>query len=335
MVYKWIVTVLLVVLNIESVAQSGSDTPINKDTILELVPAVPTRVSARVDHLFKKKPLLAVVLSGVLYTQKIPGATGAPLSMNVHALSRRNKKLFLKPFKKKLSRVGLHATRQKKNPFQLLRNFIVPLDGDLFIKASGLSNRRANIVSEMGGGVLTQATLDDFMSHHGGHTYQTLSRMVYWLRAKKAQKELRLDRICLPKKYLVHIPGRPTYADDTNYVVVAEKLHTKPILETDLLGDERVVAQIAHVILAASMWDIHAGNLRATKDNKACFIDFEQPGDFRPSDFGQDIVMERGIAKLNALIQKYGNKAKKNVSHLYEVTRNLLAAYCVSRQSKA
>jgi hypothetical protein len=155
------------------------------------------------------------------------------------------------------------------------------------------------------------------------------------LRAKKAQKELGLDLICLPEKYLVHIPGRPTYADDTNYVVVAEKLYTKSILKTDLLGDERVVAQIAYVILASSMWDIHSGNLRATKDNKACFIDFEQPGDFKPSDFGQDTVMECGIARLNKLIQKYGDKSKKNVSHLYEVTRKILAAYLLSRQAKA
>jgi hypothetical protein len=151
--------------------------------------------------------------------------------------------------------------------------------------------------------------------------------MVYWLRARQAQEELHLDRICLPQKYLMHLPGRPTLVDDTNYVVVAEKLSgIVSIVETDLLRDTEVVAQLTHLILRASLFDIHGDNLLA-KNGKACLIDFEQPNACKPSDLGCDNKTGRGIAGLRNLIREYAERTKQDLRHIENLVTELVNSY--------
>ena len=61
-----------------------------------------------------------------------------------------------------------------------LLNFTVAL-GSMMIKSSGLLNRRANILHEMGQDnrdpELSPKALDQFVRQHGDNTYQTISRL--------------------------------------------------------------------------------------------------------------------------------------------------------------
>jgi hypothetical protein len=296
--------------------------PINAETLLELIPPIPGELKTKIEEAFKRHPELSSVLSGESYSRIIPGTSHAPFSIDFDQISTEDRQYFFEPLRKRLA-TTIPIPAGKLGP--LVNNFTIPLDEQLFIKASGLLNRRANILHEMGlnnqDHELPQAKLDEFMATKGGRTFQTISRMVYLLRAKQAKEELHLDRICLPEKYLMHIPGRPTDLDDTNYIVVAKKLsNVTPILDTDLLKDKTVVTQLAQVIRGASSWDIHGGNVVAQGD-KACLIDFEQPNAFKPSEFGRGGIMGGGIEGLKNLIKDYAKKSNLDKTSLEELTK--------------
>lgn len=302
---------------------------ITVETILELAPVMPEHLKKQIEEFFRLHSKIVSIVSGESYYHTLPGTHHAPLSMNFDRRSRRDRKFF-STAKKSLSDVKSNII--KENYHALLNNLVIEVaGGHWLIKTSSLFNRRANILHEMGldhgSSKLPPAKLKEFVRTKGGRTFQTISRMVYWLRAKHAQEELHLDRICLPLKYLMHIPGRPTVIDDTNYVVVAEKLSgVVPILETNLLGDKEVVAQLTHIIIRASLYDIHNNNVLA-KDGKACLIDFEQPNACKPSEFGCENPTAKGISGLKKLIKQYAQKTKQDLSSLESLVTDIVNSY--------
>jgi hypothetical protein len=226
---------------------------INTENILELAPVMPEGVKTIIEDYFRQHPKLLPLLSGATYYDRLPGSDHAPFSMNFRHPSSKEKKFF--SLMEKASS-DIVSNIIKKNYHDLYNNLVINVDNHWLIKTSSLFNRRANIFHEMGlkhrSSKLPRTELKKFITTKGGRTFQTISRMVYWLRARQAQEELHLNRICLPQKYLMHIPGRPTVMDDANYVVVAEKLSgALPILQTDLLGDKEIITQLTHIIIRA------------------------------------------------------------------------------------
>jgi hypothetical protein len=293
----------------------GGRLHIDKNNILQLAPAVPREVKEAVDQFFSQKPTMVNVLSGVSYTRILPGTSHAPFSMNFQALSSDDTRLFFEPLKQNLTAAGINVSEGVHGKISMLQNFTLPLNDTWLIKASGLLNRRANILHEMGlnnsDHELPQAELDDFMLHHDGQTFQTLSRMAYWLRLKNCKETAKnpLNHIGLQEKYLVHIPKRPDFAADTNYVVVAQKIqNAQPITKTTLLENPAVVAQVTYAICGASLWDINENNVVAA-DNKVYFIDTEQPNCWPPSKFGKS----SGCGDTNALKRMLKNESLRNL----------------------
>lgn len=304
-----------------------SQKEITTETLLELAPPMPKNLKLSIEKYLEQHPEISLIISGEYY-HTLPGAHHAPLSMNFKRPSRKDKKFFSAA---KKSASGIQPNIVKNNYHALRNNLVINVDGHWLIKASSLFNRRSNILNEMGlhnhRSKLPKEKLKEFMRTKGGRTFQTISRMVYWLRAKQAQEALHLDRICLPEKYLMHIPGRPTTLDDSNYVIVAEKLSgALPILQTNLLGDKEVVAQLTHIILRASLFDIHNDNVLA-QNGKACLIDFEQPSSYKPSEFGRKNTTGRGISGLKNLIKKYAHNTKQDLTFLENLVTDIVNAY--------
>jgi len=298
------------------------------DNILELAPAMPEQVKTIIENFFNQHPKLLPLLSGSAYYEQLPKTDHAPFSMNFNKPSSKDKKFF-STMKKASSDVEAKILKRKYKA--LYNNLVINVDGRWLIKTSSLFNRRANIYHEMGlkhsSSKLPKTELEKFITTKGGRTFQTISRMIYWLRARQAQELLHLDRIYLPQKYFMHIPGRPTIIDDTNYVVVAEKIAgARPILETNLLDDREIVAQLTHVIINASLFDIHGDNVLA-KNGQACLIDFEQPNSCKPSEFGRKNSTQRGISGLRALINSYAEKTNQDLTSLHTLVTEIVNSY--------
>lgn len=301
---------------------------ITTENILELAPSIPENLKAKISAFFKQHPKIVPILSGEAYYHSLPDSSHAPLSMNFRKLTSADKK-FLAHVRKTLLHLMPKVAKRHYRP--TAKNFLLKVDGHWFIKASALFNRRANVLYEMGlnnrNFTLPQTQLDQFITTKSGRTFQTISRMYYWLLAKRAKEELHLDRIGLPHKYLFHIPGRPTTLDDTNYVVIVEKISdARPILHTDLLEDREVVAQLAHIIVRASLWDIHGENI-LVKDGKAYLIDFEQINACKPSEFGRKDLYGAGIAGLKTLIRKRAHKTRRNLMPLENLVTEIADSY--------
>lgn len=328
--------VLLTTALAASIAQAPHPTrhpvAITADNILQLAPPMPASLKNDMERFFDRHPKLLALLSGASYYQPLSKMRHAPFSMNLRRMSWKDKR-FKAHMKRALA--GIHHKILKKHYDVLYNNLIIDVDGYWVMKTSSFYNRRENIYHELqlahNTKKLSRSKLKEFVKNRGGHTYQTISRMAGWLRAKQAQEELHeemhLDCIYLPKKYLMHIPGRPTAVDDTNYVIVAEKVSgLVPIFETNLLSDPNVVAQLAHIILRSSLWDIHRDNVLA-KDGKACLIDFEQANGRRPSDFGKEHQTLGDVHKLQGLIKEYAQKTNRDLSAIEKLVSDIALSY--------
>lgn len=287
--------------------------------LLASTPHAPEVLEAKIKQFLAKKPTLVDVFSGASYYQTLPGTSHAPFSMNCNQLAVVDKLLFFEQLKMKLIQAGIRVPEGLLGYHAMLQNFIIPLDNNWLIKASGFLNRRANILHEVGlkgtDPELPQEKLSAFVANNG-RTFQTISRKLYQSRAQQTINELHFDRVAVPEKYLVHLPERPLAVDDTNYIILERIIpNAKPILDTTLLEDEEVVRQMVHVIVRASLWNITSTNVLA-KDDKAYIIDLEQPNNCPPSKFGRNDAMACGVEGLKDMIQALGNKGNKDVSEL-------------------
>lgn len=290
---------------------------INAESILRLAPHAPEDVVRLTQGYLLQRPKAARYFSGQVYYQKVPGYDKAPFAINLEQEASL-KEAFFGERKRQMDAEGV--INRVGGP-----NFVIDLNPNWLLKVSGFGNRRENINKEQSpaesyawGSSVSQDALDAFIKK-GGKTYQTISRMAYWLRAKEAQTVLGLDRICLPEQYLVHIPDRPEHVDDTNYVIVEQTITgAKPLTETPLACDPEIISQLTQIIGYTALWDINPNNILASNNN-ACIVDTEQPNNHKPSDF----------------FMEDADVFRSNVGHGWaELTQNIiLKASCVNQEA--
>jgi hypothetical protein len=80
-----------------------------------------------------------------------------------------------------------------------------------------------------------------------------------------------LDRLTVPKKYLYHVPGRPSKLSNANYLVIVPVIKRMP--ERPLTVEE--VEQLCVLIHETYFWDIYSENLFFSEDGKITLIDTE------------------------------------------------------------
>lgn len=268
-------------------------TPYN---ILQLSPKTPAELEKKVQSFLRSKPDLIYLFSGQAYYQKLPFYGKAPFAFNFRQMDVHMRGFF-ESIATAIARANA-GIQIPKNPQQkynrVLANFTVFMGPDWVIKSSGFLNRRANILHEVGmdnrDPELPQEKLDAFIKDFGPKTYQTISRMAYWLMVKEGIEKFKLDRIKLPKMYLVHIPGRPTEVNDSNYVIVEENIGgaiaggQRYITETEIMKDPEVKRQYEIIQRYADLWDNSAANYHV-KDGILYPVDTEQPNNQKPSNF--------------------------------------------------
>lgn len=297
---------------------------ITPENIIQLAPKIESEVTAIVENFLIKNNPLGNILSGASYYNPILFYDKVPFTLDFaqQTADQEAKQAYFGTMRATFTKLGLNLKPGA--------NYIIDLNDAWIIKASGFSNRLNNINLQVGnkyGSNITSQQLAEFKRMtDGGKTYQTISRLAYWLRAQEAKEKLGLDRICLPKQYLVHIPGRPHIVEDTNYVIVEEKIRdTKPLTDTPLAGDPEVIQQLTQLIGYTALWDINANNL-LVKGNQVCIIDTEQPSVHKPLDFfHKDMSVHRdnvghGWGELEShIIKPYGQTHQKDVTELLEL----------------
>lgn len=261
----------------------------NADNILQFSPKAPAELEQKVESFFQVRPELVSIFTGLAYYDKLQNGK-APYAFNFGGPLDLHMRAFLDGmyFSLQRSNAGISIPEGQQRYNRVLSNFTAFIGNDWVIKSSGFLNRRANILHEMGQDnrdpELPQAKLDQFIAQQGKNTYQTVSRMPYWLMVKEAIEKFKLDRIALPKMYLVRMPGRPAVVNDSNYVIVEENTGGRQLDKATDLLDPELNRQYEIAVKYADLWDNSEPNFRI-KDGVIYPVDTEQPNNQRPSNF--------------------------------------------------
>lgn len=255
--------------------------PITSENILEMSPEVPADVREFIQAWMKLKPEVAAIMSG---QEAFEGDNP------VVTQDRAGRIAYMRSVQKRLEKAGLKNLSESTNT-------VVQID-DFIIKASGLPNRMVNIATGYFGKTYGQPfspeQWKEFKEKTGGDTEQTISRLAYLLRAREACETFGLNKITVPDKYPVQIPGRPKVVADTNYVVVENKVKNvvADLQDHPLALDREIVRQLTMLIGYTALWNHvgSAGNVFVVKDAatgelKLCYHDTEQPNVHSPADF--------------------------------------------------
>jgi len=122
-------------------------------------------------------------------------------------------------------------------------------------------------------------------------TFQTVSRLAIYLRAKEAIEKFNLNKIQIPRTYLIGLDERlPGQANDFNSIVIQEKMpHAISIVQLIITNDgfasisAEAVRQLAILTIYAALWDLHTGNLFFDISARTFVIsDFEQENTSNP-----------------------------------------------------
>ena len=115
--------------------------------------------------------------------------------------------------------------------------------------------------------------------------------------------------------YLYHIPGRPKTCDDTNYLIVQEKLEGFTPFEKLSLEDKKEalvkmdLQKLYEALKYANLWDMSERNLWINKDNVIAYPDGEKPGNEGHGNYARWKV---------AVLGHDLEKAKYNVRNWYD-----------------
>lgn len=286
---------------------------------------MPQEVNTLVHDFFEHKYPLGYILSGADHYKDIMFFGKPPFALQFPKEGHRSPdqeiiSAYFGTMKHVMDKLGFHG-------FKPGQNIVISVNNTWILKSAGFANRLQNITAELGlpyGSVLSKENVEEFISRYQGKTYQTITRMACWLRAKEAIEKLNLDRIRLPNHYLVHIPGRPTDMCDANYVIVEEQIpDLKSMSQTDLLGDAEVVRQLTQLIGYSSLWDVNEGNLLAHGD-QAVIVDFESPNVHKPSNF---YMKDKNVFRSNCgggwlglrnRMEDYARRTGKDLSDILE-----------------
>jgi len=288
-------------------------TPITVDTILTLSPHAPMWLKQEVQEWLTGHPRLTEYLSGAKDFHSKKRFGGPTMAQSPE---KRNQ-YFLKA-KSDFAKAGYPTLSQSVN-------WIIHINDDWLIKASGEPNRHENINSYLGqkyGAQITVKQLKKF-NKEIGVTYQTISRIAYGMRAREVIQQENLS-IKVPPMYLIHIPGRPKKLADANYVVAEEFIQGQfEYLESSAFAvDTKTILDLTKLIGYTGLWSL-GKNIIVSNNKDIYFVDLEQPNVHNPKDFFHKNSavhrsnIEHGFAGLeNSIIKPYATKHNIDITGL-------------------
>lgn len=217
-------------------------------------------------------------------------------------------------------RLQLEKYGIKKSPFQNLSkafNYIFEIQGTKYVtQISGRLSRVHNLLianhfpHDRVPDQLCEALIRDKVP-----TYQTVSRFAGYLRAYEANSKFHLDKVKLPRTYLIGLyEDSPELVNDDNSIIIQEKVADEIgnlnlflnarneaqkekkekilILVASLNQDQKAllispehVRQIAILAISSSLWDMHDNLLFDADSREFVYTDFEQPDNSNPTEF--------------------------------------------------
>ncbi len=231
--------------------------------------------------------------------------------------------------------------------------FEVP-DTDLVVKKTCVPTTRQNLVatSERNkwegrpawqyGRTVSPEEYERWKTEVGGRTYQNTSRAMTYLRAKEAAEIFGTSElVSIPETQLVHIPGRPTEVDDTNYVVVEKKFGERSDWNSSHVAiDEPSALAVTKLTAATGWWEMKdAGSV---VDGKLCYHDQELPNDHDITKvYHRDKNHFRALAHIgwnqleNQIIKPYADAHKDNPEVQQQIAALLAKKHALQEEIKA
>lgn len=189
-----------------------------------------------------------------------------------------------------------------------------------FIKIGGPSNRLATLIRSTGinpydrernkklqeKGLIIDAIDQEIP------TYQTISRMAYYLLVKEAVDKLKSEHIKIPKTYLFRLPGKPDIVSDNNYILVQERVKGIQSANANNLAQlsEEAIHHLCKIAVTTGvLWGVSYSNLGMKEENGKMIIyltDLEQPNNSNPLKFfhGNSAKVESNVSVGNNRLDK-------------------------------
>jgi hypothetical protein len=286
---------------------------ITVDTLLTLSPQAPKWLVQEVQEWLVSHPKLTEYLSGAKNLQNHM-RSGGPI---IAGTPEKRNQYFLKA-KSEFAKAGYPTLSPSVN-------WIIHINDDVLIKASGEPNRHENINSFLGQKYGSQITVKQLKKFNKeiGVTYQTISRIAYGMRAQEVIEQENLS-IKIPPMSLVHIPGRPKKLADINYVVAEEYILGKlEYLEDSAFAvDKKTILDLTKLIGFTGLWSL-GKNIMVSDNKDIYFVDLEQPNVHSPKDFFHKNAaihrsnVEHGWGKLEGgIIKPYAEKNNIDATEL-------------------
>jgi hypothetical protein len=224
----------------------------------------------------------------------------------------------------------------KANSLKNLSNFnyVIDLTGEIVLKISGRVNRLYLEGTGNGmrwGDIVKKESIEKIIQNRV-KTYQTASRMFYYVRMLEAKEKFNLSKIEVPKTYLVKL-NKSKSNEDFNMVVVHEKLSDKEYVSLDKVKDKhtvlmgkdkkgKILAQLLVVIRYAGIWNPSDLNVLVNKKTEnLALIDFEQPNTMKLEQSWNKMT-EKDKENKNKLPERYLHSVTSGIQLVYGYSKN-------------
>lgn len=224
-------------------------------------------------------------------------------------------------------------------------NYAARIPGtDFVFKIDGHKNRVLSMLANKG--ILDADTIPDEVitkyvaNLHETPTYQTASRMAYYLVLKDRMHKHGYKYVHLPESYLVHIPGKPHTVQDGNLFIVqkivphAFKLYEYPEFAKSLSAG--VIEELYDAVVSVGLWNI-SNNILMHKNGSiyvTCSVDLvglTEPKNASAKDFfhkNKDRFDENVYLGLKSLLTLFSSEQNKaHIARLIKADKRLQGSH--------
>lgn len=125
-------------------------------------------------------------------------------------------------------------------------------------------------------------------------TYQTASRMAYYLLLKERAREKNYKHIRIPESYLLNIPGKPRTVEDADVMLIQKTVPGSQMLahhpeRADALS-KKAIKELVDAVISVGLWNVQRNILISDRDDiyVICNVDLvglSQPKNSSAKDF--------------------------------------------------
>lgn len=202
---------------------------------------------------------------------------------------------------------------------------------DYIFKIAGQKDRLISMLATKGIVLNTAQQQDDevlhaYISRHIDSifpTYQTASRMAYYLLLKERAREKGYKHVRIPESYLVNLPDKPQTVEDTDVMLIQKTVPGSQMLvhnpeRADALS-KKAIKELVDAVISVGLWNVQKNILISDRDDLylICNVDLvglSQPKNSSAKDFfhkSKERFDENVYVGLAGLLDLFKDDAKK------------------------